>query len=124
MFIVAYDFDGILVTHSVPARNCVNSEYYSYFLEQHLRPAVRCKHPNLLDSHPIVLHDGACSHIAAPLVNLLFTWNWEILEHPPYSPNLSPYYFDLFVKMKLPLRTVAYLEFGSGGRESGLSHLF
>ena len=79
MFIVSYDFDSVLVTHSVPAGNCVNGAYYSYFLEQHLRPAVSHKQPNLLNSHPIVLHDGARSHIAASVVNLLCRWNWEIL---------------------------------------------
>ena len=78
MFIVAYDVDSVLVTYSVPAGNCVNGAYYSYFLEHHLRPDVYHKRPNLL------LHDGFCSRIAAPVVNLLHRWNWEILEHPPY----------------------------------------
>ena len=32
MYIVAFDFDGVLVTHSVPAGNRVNGVYYSYFL--------------------------------------------------------------------------------------------
>ena len=82
MFIVAYDFDGVLVTHSVPAGNRVNGAYYSYFLDHNLRLAVLHKHPNLLNSHPIVLHDGACSHIAVPVVNLLGRWNWSILRTP------------------------------------------
>ena len=84
MFIVAYDFDGVLVTHSVSAGNRVNGAYYSYFLEHLLRSPVHRKHPNLLNSHLIVLHDGARSPIAAPVVNLLRRRNWEILEHPPY----------------------------------------
>ncbi|PSN45363.1 hypothetical protein C0J52_06520 [Blattella germanica] len=53
MFIIAYDFDGVLITHSVPQGNHVNGAYYSYFLEHHLRPAVHRKHPNLLNSHPV-----------------------------------------------------------------------
>ncbi|KAJ4444345.1 hypothetical protein ANN_06137 [Periplaneta americana] len=69
---------------------------YSYFLEHCSRPAVRHKRPNLLNSHPIVLHGGTRSHIAALVVNLLRRWNWEILEHPPYSPDMSPRDFDLF----------------------------
>ena len=62
----------------------MNGAYYSYFLEHHLRPDVYHKRPNLL------LHDGFCSRIAAPVVNLLHRWNWEILEHPPYSPDMNP----------------------------------
>ena len=109
MFIVAYDFDGVLVTHSVPAENCVNGAYYSYFLEHYLRPTVHCKRPNLLNSHPIVLHDGARPDIAAPVVNLLRRWNWEILEHPPYFPHMSPCDFDLVAKNKLPFIRVRFI---------------
>ena len=87
MLIVAYYFDGLLVTQSVPVGNRVNSAYYSYFPEHHLRSAVLHKRPNLLNSHPSVLHDVARSHIAVPIVNLFRSWNWEILEHPPYSPH-------------------------------------
>ena len=72
MFIVGYDFDNFLVTNSVPAGNRVNGAYCSYFLEHHLRPAVHRKHPNLLNSHPIVLNNGACSHKATPVINLWY----------------------------------------------------
>ena len=69
MFIVSYDFDSVLVTHSVPAGNRLNGAYYSYFLEHHLRPVVSRKRPNLLNCHPILQYDGARSHIAAPVLN-------------------------------------------------------
>ena len=61
MFIVSYDFDDFLVTHSVPVKDHVNGAYYSSFLEHHLRPVVQRKCPNLLNSHPTVLQDGARS---------------------------------------------------------------
>ncbi|KAJ4430876.1 hypothetical protein ANN_19467 [Periplaneta americana] len=77
---------ALLEGHRFPAGNYENCAYCSYFLEHHLRPAVRHKRPNLLNSHPIVLYDGARSYIAAPVVDLLRRWNWDILEHPPYSP--------------------------------------
>ena len=38
---------------------------------------------------PIILHDNARSHTAAVRV-LLRRWQWEILEHPPYSSDMSP----------------------------------
>ena len=37
------------------------------------------------------------------MVNLLRRLNWEILEHPPYSPDMTPCDFDIFVKTKLQL---------------------
>jgi hypothetical protein len=33
-------------------------------------------------------------------VNLLERWGWEILEHPPYSPDLAPSEFHLFPNVK------------------------
>ncbi|PSN49865.1 hypothetical protein C0J52_14145 [Blattella germanica] len=35
-------------------------------------------------------------------------WQWEILEHPPYSPDMSPCDYDLFSKVKEPLRGNRY----------------
>jgi transposase len=38
-------------------------------------------------------------------VNLLNSWGWEILPHPPYRPDLAPSDFHLvFPKMKKHLR--------------------
>jgi transposase len=37
-------------------------------------------------------------------VNLLNSWGWEILPHPPYIPDLAPLDFHLFPKMKKHLR--------------------
>ena len=35
---------------------------------------------------------------------MLLRWRWEVLEHPPYSPDLSPCDYDLISKLKAPLR--------------------
>jgi transposase len=37
-------------------------------------------------------------------VNLLISWGWEILPHPPYSPDLALLDFHLFPEMKKRLR--------------------
>ena len=39
---------------------------------------------------------------------LLRRWQWEILEHPPYSSDMSPCDYNLFVKVKEPLRWARY----------------
>jgi hypothetical protein len=33
------------------------------------------------------LHDSARPHSAAATMNLLNSWGWEILPHPPYCPD-------------------------------------
>jgi transposase len=52
----------------------------------------------------LLLHDNAPTHSAAATVNLLNSWSWEILPHPPYSPDLAPSGFHIFPKMKKHLR--------------------
>ncbi|KAJ4445749.1 hypothetical protein ANN_12434 [Periplaneta americana] len=88
MFIVAYDIDGVILHHTVPPRQTVNADYYCRFLQHHLRPALRSKRRHLGVQNPIILHDNARSHTAAAVKDLLRRWQWEILEHPPYSPDM------------------------------------
>ena len=47
-------------------------------------------------------------HTTADITDLLRRWQWEIVEHPPYSPDMSPCNYDLFAKMETPLRGIWY----------------
>ena len=58
----------------------------------------------LVVQNRIIIHDNSRSHTAAADRVLLRHWQWEILEHPPYSRDKSPFYYDFFAKMKEPLR--------------------
>ena len=57
---------------------------------------------------PIILHDNEKSVTAAAVMDFLRRWQWEILKNPPYSPDMSPCDYDLFAKMKEPLRGTQY----------------
>ncbi|CAH2014898.1 unnamed protein product [Acanthoscelides obtectus] len=49
----------------------------------------------------IILHqDNASSHVAQKTRQYLTAENVELLDHPPYSPNLSPNDFFTFPKIK------------------------
>ena len=73
-----------------------------------LRPAIAKKQPELLRKGPILLHDGARPHIADVVKEQLMDWGWEVLDHPPYSPDISPCDFHLFPLMKEPLRGIRF----------------
>ena len=47
----------------------------------------------------ILLHDNARPHVAAPVKTYLETLNWEVLPHPPYSPDIAPSDYYLFRSM-------------------------
>ena len=53
----------------------------------------------MVDQKPIILHDNA-----AAVTDFFRLWQRDILEHPPCSPDASPCDYDLFAKVKEPLR--------------------
>jgi hypothetical protein len=47
-----------------------------------------------------MLHDNARPHTAAAKQDLIATLGWEQLDHPPYSPDLAPRDFHVFLHPK------------------------
>ena len=105
LMIFAYDFRGVLSAHRVPT---VNKEYYEKYLRTVLRPALRRKRSELINCTPLILHDNASPHKSSVVKELLEGYGWEVLDRPPYSPDLSSPDFDLFTKLKEPLQGVCY----------------
>jgi hypothetical protein len=60
--------------------------------------------PDLLGDGPLILHDNALAHLGKTVTDLLSRYKWESVLHAPYSPNMSPPDFDLFHKLKEPMR--------------------
>ena len=49
----------------------------------------------------VLIHDNARPHTGRQTQTLLhYEFHWETFDHPPYSPNLAPSDFYLFLKMK------------------------
>jgi hypothetical protein len=46
------------------------------------------------------LHDNARPHTANKTNGTLRNFKWEVLEHPPYTPDLAPSDFPLFGPLK------------------------
>ena len=61
----------------------------------------------LVVQNATILDDNIRSYTAA-VTDLLCCWQWEILENPPYSPDMSPCDYYLFAKVKEPLRGTRY----------------
>jgi hypothetical protein len=47
-----------------------------------------------------LLHDNARPHIANRKRESLRRYNWKVLDHPPYRPDLAPSDFHLFEPFK------------------------
>jgi histone-lysine N-methyltransferase SETMAR len=77
----------------------VNSASYCEVLLK-LRDAVRGKHPDQLARGVLLHHDNARPHTARATQKRIQELQWELLEHPPYSPDLAPSDFHLFGLLK------------------------
>jgi transposase len=64
--------------------------------------------PDLLENGVLILHDNAWAHLGKDVRELLDGYSWEVLPHPPYSPDISPLDFDLFPKLKINMRGVPF----------------
>jgi histone-lysine N-methyltransferase SETMAR len=69
----------------------VNSEKYSYVLLRQLKAAVRRKRSCLSSPGVCLQHHNSLPHTVKQIQGLQF----EVLPHPPYSPDLAPSDFHL-----------------------------
>ena len=51
-----------------------------------------------------MLHDNARTHTARATIDALETLKFEVLSHPPYSPDLAPNDFHFFPHLKRDLK--------------------
>jgi histone-lysine N-methyltransferase SETMAR len=94
-----WDSKGLLLIDYLPKGQTINGQYYVDLLEK-LNIAIREKRPHLAKKKIIFHHDNARPHKCALTTAELAELNYEILPHPPYSPDLAPSYYHLFPKLK------------------------
>lgn len=99
MATVFWDIKGPILVDFLTDRKTVNAEYYSQLLSK-VRDAVRSKRRGLLSKGIILLHDNARPHVARLTQGTIEQLRWEVLPHPPYSPDLSPCDYHLFGPLK------------------------
>jgi histone-lysine N-methyltransferase SETMAR len=51
-----------------------------------------------------VRHDNARPRASGAVSEILEKYGWQVLPHPRYSPDMRPPDFDLFSKLKKPVR--------------------
>ena len=87
----------------VPSGQTVNQQYYTEVLTK-LHECVRRKRLELWRNGWILHQDNAPAHNALSGKQFLANKNITVLEHPPYSPDLTPCDFYLFPKIKSVLK--------------------
>ena len=100
MYVIFFTNQGPAIQIAVPKGKSVNAKFYKgkvlhklkkYFLNR--RPATGLRGVRLL-------HDNASSHKVAIVCKYLKQEKVVELLHPPYSPDLAPCDFFLFLRLK------------------------
>ena len=104
MLICFFDQKGRVHKEFVPPGQTVNTAFYVEVLKR-LRENVRRKRPDQWRNNTWLLHhDSAPAHAALLTRWFLTDNNKTVVPHPPYSPNLAPIDFFLFLKLKMELK--------------------
>ena len=102
MATVFWDAQGVLLVDFLPRGETVNAIRYCQTLDR-LREAIRRKRPGRLRQGVLLQHDNATPHTAKLTQDWLQRYKWEVLPHPPHSPDLAPSDYHLFGPLKIHL---------------------
>jgi histone-lysine N-methyltransferase SETMAR len=102
-----WDMKRVLLVDFLPQGTTITSEMYCETLKK-LQRAIQNKRRGMLTSSVVLLHDNARPHMAARTRTLLEQFNWELFDHPPYSPDLAPSDYHLLMHMKNWLRSQCF----------------
>ena len=104
---VFWDAKGVVLVDYLEKGQTINGEYYSNLLRQ-LREAVKKKRPGKLTKGVLFHQDNAPVHKSVVAMATLHDCGFELIQHPPYSPDLAPSDFHLFPNMKKDLAGKRY----------------
>ena len=98
----------MIYMHWVPTGQTVNKEYYVEVLRE-FRKRFRRKRPALFESGQCHFHqDNTPVHNSILVTDYLTKMGIKTVPHPPYSPDLAPRDFWLFIKLEEKLRGCRY----------------
>ena len=98
---VFWDSQRVYMTEFLEAEKTVNSARYIETIKNLRRRVCRVRGST---SRILLLHDNARPHTARATIDALETLKFEVLSHPPYSPDLAPSDFHFFPHLKRDLK--------------------
>ena len=96
MLRVGWDFKGIVHFELLPMKKTINSNDYCRQLMK-LDKEIKEKRPELATRKGVIAHeDNARPHTSLVTRKKLLELGWEVMPHPPYSPDfaLSNYHLN------------------------------
>lgn len=100
---VFWDAHGILFIDYLEKGKTINSEYYMALLDR-LSEEIKNKRPHMQKKKVLFHQDNAPCHKSMKTMAKLNELRFELLCHPPYSPDLAPSDYWLFADLKRMLQ--------------------
>ena len=97
------DSKGVIHIDYLPIGTTMNGEYYANLLKQ-VRQSIKEKRRGKIRRGVLLHQDNAPVHTSRIAMEAVRECGYELLPHPPYSPDLAPSDFHLFPKLKKYLR--------------------
>lgn len=96
MLSVWWSMEGIVYFELLPAGFTITADIYAEQLDR-VQNALIAKQPGLVNRKKVLLlHDNARPHTAIIVQQKIQSLDWELLPHPPYSPDIAPSDYYLF----------------------------
>jgi histone-lysine N-methyltransferase SETMAR len=122
MLTVFFDSRGMVHHEYAPQGTTITKEYYQEVLHR-LRDSVRRKRPDLWAATTCQLHhDNAPAHSSHLIQTFLAKHGIPVVRQAPYSPDMAPFDFWLFPKLKMPLKGARF-ESGEGFMQNATAQL-
>jgi len=99
MVTIFWDRKEILLIDFLERGLTINADAYCETVRKHRR-VIQNKRRGMLSSGIVLLHDNARPHTAPRTAQLLQQFRWEVFDNPPYSPDLAPSDYHLFMHLK------------------------
>jgi len=109
MVSVFWDSESVLLTDYLEKGKTVSCTYYAGLIHK-LREVIKEKRRGKLTQGVLLHHDNAPAHTSHVTTATIHDCGFELLSHPPYSPDLAPSDFHLFRHLKESLRGRAFKE--------------
>ena len=93
---VFWDRKRVLLVEFLPHNETINAAVYCETLNN-LCHSIYNKRSGKLSKGIILLHDNARPHEAKQIKDLITSFQLETLDHSPYSPDLAPSDYHLFL---------------------------
>ena len=115
LYAIFLNSSGPVVQVPCPSGDIVTGQFYNNSVLKKVKEFYNKKRPSKGWSGVHLLQDNTSSHKCEVVKSFLASENVKVLNHPPYSPDLSPCVFFLFPRLKKMLSGNKYTSRSSLG---------